>query len=80
MEPCAIVDKRLINGFNVNGYAVYLYQGKLGFQLADGTPTDYLNLSNDLRDGQWHHIAISVTRASATGGKAYVDGVLTGTY
>ena len=74
-----IVDKRLVTG-PVNGYVVYLYLGQLGFQLADGTATDYLGLSPDLRDGQWHHVAITVARASATGGNAYVDGVLTGTF
>jgi hypothetical protein len=76
-----IVDKRLISGANVNGYVVYLYNGKLGFQLGvGGTGQDAIDLSADLRNGQWHHMAITVDRDSATGGKAYVDGALTGTF
>ena len=31
----AIVDKRLFSGSNVTGYALYLYNGKVGFQLAE---------------------------------------------
>jgi hypothetical protein len=76
-----IVDKRLISGANVNGYVVYLYNGKLGFQLGvGGSGLDATDLSADLRNGQWHHIAITVARTSVTGGKAYVDGGQTGTF
>jgi hypothetical protein len=76
-----IVDKRLISGVNVTGYVMYLYNGRLGFQLGvGGTGQDAINLSADLRNGQWHHIAITVARNSVTGGKAYVDGALTGTF
>ena len=76
-----IVDKRQISGANVTGYVVYLYNGRLGFQLGvGGSPQDAINLSADLRNGQWHHIAITVARTSATGGKAYVDGALTATF
>ena len=76
-----IVDKRLVSGANVTGYFVYLFNGRLGFQLGvGGARQDAINLSNDLRDGQWHHIAVTVDRNSATGGNAYVDGALTGTF
>jgi hypothetical protein len=76
-----VVDKRLISGANVTGYVVYLFNGRLGFQLGmGGAGEDAINLSGDLRDGQWHHIAITVARTLATGGKAYVDGVQTGTF
>jgi hypothetical protein len=76
-----IVDKRLISGVNVTGYVMYLYNGRLGFQLGvGGTGQDAINLSNDLRNGQWHHIAITVVRNSVTGGKAYVDGSQSGTF
>jgi hypothetical protein len=76
-----IVDKRLINGVNVTGYVVYLFNGKLGFQLGvGGSGLDAINLSGDLRNGLWHHIAVTVDRDSATGGKAYVDGGQTGTF
>ena len=75
-----IVDKRLLSGSNVTGYALYLYNGKVSFELADGTLLDWLALSADLRDGQWHHIAVTVVRNSATGGRAYVDGAPTATF
>ena len=76
-----IVDKRQISGANVTGYVVYLFNGRLGFQLGvGGTGLDWINLSADLRDNQWYHIAITVDRDSITGGKAYVNGVQTGTF
>ena len=75
-----IVDKRLLSGSNVTGYALYLYNGQVGVQLADGTLLDWLGLSSDLRDGEWHHIAVTVVRNSATGGHAYVDGAPSATF
>ena len=76
-----LVDKRVIAGSNVTGYVVYLFNGRLGFQLGvGGAGQDAINLSGDPRDGQWHHIAITVARTSATGGKGYVDGAQTGTF
>lgn len=77
-----IVDKRNVTG-GTTGYAVYLYNGQLGVQLADGAATDYLPPGSsfaDLRSGTWHHIAVSVARSSATGLKTYVDGVLYNSY
>jgi len=32
----------------------------------------------DLRDGGWHHVAVTVDRASSTGGRLYVDGIQVG--
>jgi hypothetical protein len=73
-----IVDKRQITGANVTGYVVYLFNGRLGVQLGvGGSGLDATNLSADLRNGQWHHIAITVNREVASGGKAYVDGAFT---
>jgi hypothetical protein len=74
------VDKRLVSGSSATGYALYLYQGQVGVELANGTLQDFLGLSPDLRNGQWHHIAVSIVRNSATGGRAYVDGVLSATF
>ena len=75
-----VVDKRFLSGSNVTGYALYLYNGKVSFELADGTLLDWLALSADLRNGQWHHIAVTIVRNSATGGRVYVDGALTATF
>ena len=75
-----IVDKRLVSGSNVTGYALYLYNGEVSVELADGTLLDWVGLSADLRDGQWHHIAVTVVRNSATGGRVYVDGAVSATF
>lgn len=34
----------------------------------------FVSLGPELRDGQFHHVALTVERHSATGGKLYVDG------
>ncbi|MGI8786354.1 MAG: LamG domain-containing protein [Pyrinomonadaceae bacterium] len=73
-----IVDKRIVTG-GTRGYVVFLVENGLVFQLADGTSTNYA-LGSNLTDGMWHHIAITVDRASTTGGNAYVDGVQTATF
>jgi hypothetical protein len=76
-----IVDKRLLSLPNVTGYALYLFHGQLSIELADGTsPLDIQGLSPDLRDGQWHHIVVTVIRNSTSGGRAYVDGVQSATF
>ena len=75
-----IVDKRVVSGSNATGYAFYLYQGQVGVELANGTLLDFTGLSADLRNGQWHHIAVSIVRNSATGGRVYVDGALSATF
>lgn len=72
------------------GYALYLYNGKLGFQLADdmaglspicdsGPPftancTNYGSTSPNVADGQWHHVAVTVQRTGSPTVTLYVDG------
>ncbi|MCX6030337.1 MAG: SUMF1/EgtB/PvdO family nonheme iron enzyme [Chloroflexi bacterium] len=71
-----LVDKRSIVGagaLQLRGYALFLSKGWLGFQLADGTATDYVSTAF-VADGHWHHVAVSVARNSQTGGKFYLDG------
>jgi autotransporter-associated beta strand protein len=72
-----LLDKRVNPNTTPQGYHLYLYQGHLGFQLGDGT--SYFNHNSatpDLRDGQWHFIAVTVQRCSANGDivTLYVDG------
>ena len=72
-----IVDKRLSPNFvTATGYSLHLGEGSLGCQLgASGTGyTTFQTSGRDLRDGQWHHVALAVIRNSASGGKLYVDG------
>lgn len=60
------------------GYELYLRDGRLSFQLADKLePYSWHNFESagpDLRDGQFHHVAVTVNRLSSTGGTLYVDG------
>ncbi len=72
----AIVDKRTSSP--IQGYHLYLYNGNLGLQLADGVgTTTFTNYDSQLfvADGQWHHVAVSVTRNSPTGIVFFKDGV-----
>jgi hypothetical protein len=83
-----LVDKR--SGPTPKGYSLFLYNGKLGFQMANGagsstcasTPTpgvacvNYGATTPNVADGQWHHVAAVVDRNDTTGGvRLYVDGV-----
>jgi hypothetical protein len=80
------IDKRdLTTG--VRGYSFYLFNGNLGFQLADNS-TISANCSSSpassgctnwgtsalVADGKWHLVAATVSRGSNTGGKLFVDG------
>ncbi|MFZ4574201.1 MAG: LamG-like jellyroll fold domain-containing protein [Phycisphaerales bacterium] len=88
-----ICDKR-VNTPRVVGYSMYLSNGQLGFQLADGagpSGTCACNLTaactnwgsgvaGFVADGNWHLVAVTVRRGLATGGTFYVDGVAVGTF
>jgi hypothetical protein len=81
-----ILDKRL-EGTTVQGYSLFLGNGNLAFQLANGVGsttcstnpssacTNY-GTSAFVADGQWHHIAVTVDRMNPIGGRFYVDGAL----
>ncbi len=66
-----LIDKR---DNPVQGYSFYLFNGRPGMQIADGG--SFINYAPlvSVADGQWHHIAVTVDRTSATGIKFYVDG------
>lgn len=70
-----IVDKRDLSGAP-RGYSLFLFDGKLALQLGDGTFFNYISSGPDLRDGQFHHVAVTVDRTSPTGAKLYVDGAV----
>ena len=75
-----IVDKRdAPGGPSAVGYVLFLFNGRLGFQLADAPLepnkfSTFISPSPDLRDGTFHHVAVTVDRDSSTGGRLYVDG------
>jgi|GEM_PF-2510922 len=74
-----IVDKRSFSP-NAAGYAMFLLNGQLGVQLADGGAVfNYVGPSTgELRDGLYHFVAATVTRTSVGtfAIRLYVDGVL----
>ncbi|MBL8186370.1 MAG: LamG domain-containing protein [Acidobacteria bacterium] len=77
-----ILDKRQFGMTGIpRGYHLFLHNGRLGFQLADGI--SYANFitpsPTNLNDGQWHFIAVTIyvrcqRNGSAFEGKMYVDG------
>lgn len=68
-----IMEKRTFNAPNhYKGYSFYLYNQYLGLQLADGgSAPGYANYGAPAlvvpADGQWHFVAVSITRPSAAG-------------
>jgi len=63
----------------VVGYSMLLQDGRLACQLtappfiSDNIPT-FVSLSPDLRDGMFHHVALTVNRGASDGGRLYLDG------
>jgi hypothetical protein len=83
-----IVDKRSTVPI---GYALFLYNGRLGLQMGDRSGSSSCSSNNsasactnwiapgnwpNAADNNWHHVAASVSRNSSTGGRLYVDGWL----
>ncbi len=73
-----IVDKQTLNGLVYQGYSFHLNAGYLSLQLADASPPNYFTNQSSgtfVADGNWHHVAVTVTRNSSTGVIFYKDGV-----
>jgi hypothetical protein len=75
-----LIDKRTEDALNSTGYLFYLYKGRPGLQIGDGTKTNY-NTSDipnipAINDGKWHHLAVTVQRSNPNGIKFYIDGAL----
>ena len=65
------------------GYDLFLEGGVLSFQMADVLAVNSFNnfsAGPDLRDGNFHHVAVTVQRNSTSGGRFYIDGQLAGTF
>ena len=89
-----IYDKRVfrstVSRGYVTGHHMFLFDGQLGFQMADGqgnspfcgaesaTCTNYItqNPRGFVADGRWHMVTITADRDSTTGLRFYVDGSL----
>jgi len=74
-----IAEKRTFSApSHYKGYSFYLYNRYLGFQLADdGTAPGYANFGAPAlvvpADGQWHFVAVSVSRTSGVGVRFTLD-------
>ena len=80
----SIIDKRIApDTITQLGYELNLQGGVVTFQMADTlAPFSWHNFSGgpDLRDGKFHHVAVTVQRNSTTGGQLFIDGQLVLTF
>jgi hypothetical protein len=74
-----LVDKR--QSSPLRGYNFFLYNGRLGLQLADSpggawmySYSNYLSTTKVPADNQWHMVAVTVRRNYYQGGVWYLDG------
>ncbi|MBW8877040.1 MAG: hypothetical protein JF614_18905 [Acidobacteria bacterium] len=74
-----LVDKRTDATGLVLGYSLFLADGQIGLQLADGSYSNYLSQARVPDDGLWHHVAVTVDRGNPAGGLFYLDGRTAGT-
>ncbi len=85
-----VIDKRS-QPASALGYSVFLFNGNVGLQLADGNGASFCssnpagsactnyNSTAFVADGQWHFVAVTVDRDQPQGIRFYRDGVLAGT-
>lgn len=71
--PWPLLDKRELVS-ETRGYHLYLHNGGLGVQLADGTHQNF-GSTMGVNDGTWHHVAVTVDRDQPDGIRFYKDGV-----
>jgi alpha-tubulin suppressor-like RCC1 family protein len=73
-----VVDKRYApNLAQGQGYEFGLSSGRIMCRLSDSIAdigTAFGPAGPDLRNGSWHHIALTVNRGSSSGGRLFVDG------
>src|SRR4029077_2024925 len=91
-----ILDKRQATStpLGIRGYSLFLVNGQLGFQLANGPGSANCSASSSsactnwvatgpqafVATGQWTFVAVTVQRNLPTGGTFYVNGVAVGTF
>lgn len=74
----AVLDKRSNpEGERFFGYHVYVWESRVGTQLAGGAYHNYDsgNTVAPVEDREWHHVVLTVERNNGTGLRFYVDGV-----
>ncbi|MDP2335268.1 MAG: SdrD B-like domain-containing protein [Bacteroidota bacterium] len=81
VHAISIVDKSVPVGNNMTGYRLFIIQGKLYFQMGDGTvPLSQWVPTVQLADGAWHFVTVTIDRKFTDGGKLYIDGSLALTF
>jgi hypothetical protein len=68
-----LLDNRLHVGQGLTGFQLFVYNGHIGFQMADGGWDNFI-APTVVADNRWHFVAVTVVRGSKTGGRIYVDG------
>ncbi len=80
-----VLDKRE-DRFSPQGFSVFIFDGELGLQLANGVGDNNCSFDPDVSactnylsnvlvaDGEWHHVAITVHRDRNDGIRWYLDG------
>jgi hypothetical protein len=75
-----LLDNRSGPGPTVRGIGLFVYNGRIGFQMANGIGWDNFIATNVVADNVWHFVAVTVARSNPQGGRIYVDGVLVHTF
>ncbi len=88
-----LLDKRQTTAGDPRGYSLFLFNGRLGLQMADRAGSTTCSSAGtaactnfaapagtSVADGQWHHVAVTVRRGLAGGGTFFVDGTAVGTF
>jgi hypothetical protein len=77
-DVMSIVDKRFSpDTTHCQGYEFNLISGRIHCRLSDSTidnGSEFGPVGPDLRDGNFHHVALTVSRAASDGGRLFVDG------
>jgi hypothetical protein len=68
--------RRYIGGGNERGYELFLADGRLAVQFATAESgyRNFVSSSSNLLDGVDHHVGVTMSPGSASGGKLYLDG------
>lgn len=82
-----VLDKREASSNFLRGYSIFLWNGRIGFQMATGAGNLSCNAPGSacsnfiasslpsVANGSWHFVAISFSRCNSPTGLFYVDGV-----
>ncbi|MEM6318136.1 MAG: LamG-like jellyroll fold domain-containing protein [Bacteroidota bacterium] len=75
-ERVLIADK-IYNNTNSKGWGFGIFWNSIFFKASDGlTPFELRATDKTYDDGNWHHLAVSISRTGSSMGSLYIDGVL----